>query len=59
MFGFGLIEIGIVVFLGYLAFKNFIARRYPNLHRTINFILIATAVLMVAFGLMTHFAKAA
>ena len=32
MFGLGFIEIGIVLFLGYFAFKNAIARRYPNLH---------------------------
>lgn len=55
MFGLGFIEIGIVLFLGYLAFKHLIARRYPNAARAIHIVLILTAVLMVVFGLITHY----
>lgn len=54
MFGLGLIEIGIVLLLGWLAFKKVIARRYPSISRAFTFVLFGTALLMLLFALLTQ-----
>ena len=54
MFGLGLIEIGIVLLLGWLAFKNVITRRYPGISRAFTFVLFGTALLMLLFALLTQ-----
>lgn len=54
MFGLGLIEIGIVLLLGWLAFKKVIARRYPGISRAFTFVLFGTALLMLLFALLTQ-----
>ncbi len=55
MFGLGLIETGVVLFLGYLAFRHFIARRWPGASKAVAAIFYISAALMLGFGLLTHF----
>lgn len=55
MFGLGFSESGIVLVLGYLAFRHFIVRRYPGFYRMLDILLVATVALVLIFGLITHF----
>ena len=55
MFGLGFSEAGIVLVLGYLAFRHFIVKRYPSFHRVLDIVLVATVALVLIFGLITHF----
>jgi multisubunit Na+/H+ antiporter MnhB subunit len=54
MFGLGLIEIGIVLVLAYLAFRHLIARRWPGIYRAIDFVFYTTIALALIFGLLAR-----
>lgn len=55
MFGLGFSESGIVLVLGYLAFRHFIVKRYPGIYRMLDIVLVLTVLLVLGFGLITHF----
>jgi len=55
MFGLGFSESGIVLALGYLAFRHFFVRRYPGFYRVLDIVLVATVALVLIFGLIAHF----
>lgn len=54
MFGLGPVELAIVGVLGYLAFRHIIAKRWPNIHRAIDFVFFATVALVLLFGLLAR-----
>lgn len=55
VFGLGLIEIAIVLILGYLAFKKMIVRKFPTFSRSFDFVFYATMALMILFGVISRF----
>lgn len=55
MFGLGFSESGIVLVLGYIAFRHFIIKRYPSFYRLLDIVLVLTVALVLIFGLITHF----
>lgn len=55
MFNFGLVELLIVLGLVWFAFRGYIRRRFPNLHRGFNFVFFATAILVLVFGLVARY----
>lgn len=55
MFGLGFSETGIVLVLGYLAFRHFIIRRYPSFYRMLDMVLVVTVALVLIFGLIGYF----
>jgi len=55
MFGLGIIELAIILVLGYVAFRHWIARRFPGAVRAVRFVLITTAVLLLVFGIITRY----
>ena len=54
MFGLGLFELAIIGGLGYLAFRHIIARRWPGIHRAIDFVFFATVAMVLLFGLLAR-----
>ncbi len=54
MFGLGFIEIGIVLGLGYFAFKHIIVRFYPGFNRAFDFVFYTAMALMVLFGVISQ-----
>jgi hypothetical protein len=54
MFNLGPIEILLILTAGYLAFRHWIARRYPNFRRAFNFVFFTSAALMILFSLFSH-----
>lgn len=55
MFGLGLIEIAVILGLGYLALRHIVARRYPGIYRAFNIVFYITVALLLVFGLLTRF----
>jgi multisubunit Na+/H+ antiporter MnhB subunit len=54
MFGLGFAETGIVLVLGYLAFRHLIARRWPGVYQALNFVFLGTVLLVLLFGLLAR-----
>lgn len=54
VFGLGFIEIGIVIGLGYFAFKHIIVRFYPGFNRAFDFVFYTAMALMVLFGVISQ-----
>lgn len=55
MFNFGMVEILIILGLGYFAFRGFLIKRYPNFHKAFQFVFFGTAALILVFGLISRF----
>ena len=53
MLTLGLVEIMIILGLGYYAFKHFIHRRFPNFYKAFQFVYFGTAALILVFGLIS------
>jgi hypothetical protein len=54
MFGLGWVEIVVVLGAAYLAFRHFLARRFPGFRRAFDAVFYTTVALLIVFGLLTR-----